>query len=91
MSPARWSIARAKAGLSRLVEDARERPQVIENRGRPVAVVLAATEYERMRTLEQAGDRWTALLDLSAEIRSEGGATLKTPRRRPRRSPLARG
>jgi len=90
MSPDRWSIARAKAGLSRLVQDARERPQVIENRGRAVAVVLAAEEYERICETQRAADRWSAVLDLSAEIRADGGATLKIPRRVPRRSPLGR-
>ena len=90
MSPDRWSIARAKAGLSRLVQDARERPQVIENRGRAVAVVLAAEEYERICETQSAADRWSAVLDLSAEIRADGGTTLKIPRRVPRRSPLGR-
>jgi prevent-host-death family protein len=85
----RWNIASAKAELSRLVRDARDRPQVIENRGRAVAVVLSAEEYERMAGAETSADRWRAVLGLSAEIRAEGGVSLQVPRRRPRRSPFA--
>lgn len=83
-----WNIAAAKAGLSRLVREARLRPQVIENRGRPVAVVISADEYQRVTEIEQATGRWQAVLALSAAIRADGGAALRIPRRRPRRSPL---
>lgn len=85
-----WNIAAAKSGLSRLVRDARTRPQVIENRGRPVAVVLSIEAYERAAAAEQAADRWQSVLALSAELRASGGATLRIPRRRARRSPFAR-
>ena len=90
MSSGRWNIARAKAELSRLVLEARDRPQVIENRGRPVAVVLSNEEYERLAEARAASDRWRAVLQLSAEIRGEGGATLRVPPRKPRRSPFFR-
>jgi prevent-host-death family protein len=90
MSQNRWSIASAKAELSRLVHEARDAPQVIENRGRPVAVVLSAEEYARIAERERAADRWRAFLALSAEIRGEGGATLRIPRRERRRSPFER-
>jgi len=85
-----WNIASAKAGFSRLVRDARGKPQFIENRGRPVAVVLSAEAYERMVAVERSADRWRAVLALSAEIREEGGVDLKIPPRRERRSPFAR-
>lgn len=90
MSGGRWNIAAAKAGLSRLVVDARARPQVIENRGRPVAVVLSTEEYERLARGQGATDRWRAVLDLSAEIRDEGGTTLDIPARTRRASPFGR-
>lgn len=85
-----WNIAAAKAGLSRLVREARHRPQVIENRGRPVAVVVSAEEYQRTTAAGRATDRWQMVLALSAELRAEGGTTLRIPSRRPRRSPFAR-
>jgi prevent-host-death family protein len=88
MSSTHWSIAAAKAKLSRLVQEARDAPQVIENRGRPVAVVVSAEQYERMTMAHQASRKWRSVLELSAEIREEGGVTLKLPRRERRRSPF---
>lgn len=90
MSSSRWNIASAKAELSRLVRQARRRPQVIENRGTPVAVVLSAEDFERMAEADRGAGRWRAYLALSAEIRADGGATLEVPRRRARRSPFIR-
>lgn len=89
MSASPWSIAMAKAELSRLVRAAHDRPQVIENRGRPVAVVLSAEAYQRVTDAARESDRWRAVLALSAELRASGGTTLKVPRRRARRSPFA--
>ena len=86
----RWNIASAKAEFSRLVLEARARPQVIENRGRPVAVVLSTEDYERLAEAQQASNRWRAVLELSAEIRAEGGVALKIPPRSTRRSPFSR-
>ena len=86
----RWNIAAAKAGLSSLVREAGHRPQVIENRGRPVAVVVSADEYRRINEAGQASDRWQAVLALSAELRASGGTTLRIPARRPRPSPFRR-
>lgn len=90
MSGSRWSIATAKAEFSRLVLEARTQPQVIENRGRAVAVVVSSEEYRRLAQNQDASERWRAVLELSAEIREEGGATLAVTRRRARRSPLGR-
>jgi prevent-host-death family protein len=90
MSSRRWSITKAKSELSRLVQDARESPQVLESRGRPVAVVLSTEAYARMAGAENAARRWQSVLALAAEIREEGGVTLEIPRReRPRRRPFA--
>jgi prevent-host-death family protein len=82
-----WSVASAKAELSRVVEDAQRRPQVIERRGKPVAVVVGIGQYED----GTAGARWRKFLDASAELRAGGGAELEVPRRRPRTSPFGRG
>ncbi len=88
MSMGRWSIASAKAGFSRLVLEARQAPQMIENRGRPVAVVLSTAEYERLAAAQQGAARWLAVMDSSAEIRAEGGVDLEIPTRTARPSAL---
>ena len=90
MSSARWNVASAKAGLSRLLRAAERRPQFIEKRGRPVAVVVSADEFERVTDAGQAGKRWDDVLALSDEIRAEGGTDLRIAPRRSRPSPFAR-
>ena len=43
-----WTVAEAKAKLSRVIEDAQKRgPQTITRRGRRAAVVVDAEEWER--------------------------------------------
>jgi prevent-host-death family protein len=79
-----WSVASAKAELSRVVQDAQKRPQVIERRGKPVAVVVAMDQF----TDSRAGARWRKFLELSAEIRALGGADVSVPRRGRRASPF---
>ena len=39
----------AKYGFGRLIDLARSEPVVVEKHGRPVVVVLAVEEYERLR------------------------------------------
>jgi prevent-host-death family protein len=39
----------AKYGFGRLIDLARQEPVVIQKHGRPVVVVLAIEEYERLR------------------------------------------
>jgi len=80
-----WSVAAAKAELSRLVEDAQRRPQVIERRRKPVAVVVAIDQFED----SSGGARWRRFLDESADIRAKGGGRLRVPRRERRLSPFA--
>lgn len=89
----RWSIAKAKAQLSRVVAETRNEVQVLENRGVEVAVVLDTASYERLlRLAEQShpAKRMQAFLALSRAIRAEGGADLDIPRRRPRPSPFSK-
>jgi len=81
-----WSIASAKAELSRLVDSAQRRPQVIERRGKPVAVVVAIEQFED----GGAAARWRKFLEVSAEIRESGGAEMRLPRRERRASPFGR-
>ncbi len=94
MTKAHWSIAQAKASLSQVVSDAALGPQVIEKRGKAVAVVLSLADYK-----EAIGDpddgalkvtRWKGFLRASSELRSLGGATLAVSRRLPRGSPFGR-
>ena len=54
MSRRSWSVQDAKNRFSALVEAARRTPQTVTKRGRPAAVVIDATEYERLRLLEHA-------------------------------------
>lgn len=42
----------AKNGFGLLVDTARAEPVIIEKHGRPVIVVLAVEEYERLKALE---------------------------------------
>lgn len=88
MSRSRWNIATAKAELSRLVAEARDAPQFIENRGRPVAVVLSTQEYERLAQGQELARRWQSVLALSERIRADGGVALAIPRRRSRPNPF---
>jgi prevent-host-death family protein len=81
-----WSVASAKAELSRLVESAQSHPQVIERRGKPVAVVVAIDQFEDAG----AAARWRKFLAASAEIRADGGGELRVPPRARRASPFRR-
>jgi len=80
-----WSVADAKARLSELMEQARERPQTIERRGRPLVVVVSVEQFED----SDDAARWRRFLDASAQIRAAGGGDIRVPRRTRRRSPFA--
>jgi antitoxin Phd len=50
-----WALQDAKNRFSAVVEAARRgRPQLVTKRGAPAVVVIAAEDYARLRTLEQA-------------------------------------
>ena len=46
------SARKAKDSFGRLIDTARAGPVVIEKHGRPVVVVLAVEEYERLKAIE---------------------------------------
>jgi prevent-host-death family protein len=46
------SAREAKDRFGRLIDTARAAPGVIEKHGRPVVVVLAVEEYERLKAIE---------------------------------------
>ncbi len=84
-----WSVADAKASLSRVLHDAEKRPQVIENRGTPVAVVVSFSEYTAALGDPDGGTMgWRSFLRKSAKLRENGGASLRVDRRTARRSPF---
>jgi prevent-host-death family protein len=82
----RWSVADAKARLSELMQQAREQPQTIERRGRPLVVVVSVEQFEG----SDDRARWRGFLETSEEIRAAGGGDLRVPRRGRRRSPFGR-
>jgi prevent-host-death family protein len=43
-----WQIQEAKGKFSALINEAQTAPQTITRHGEPVAVVLSASEYERL-------------------------------------------
>jgi prevent-host-death family protein len=90
MSSRPWSIAAAKSGFSDVVRRAARAPQVIENRGEPVAVVLGFDEFRRMRDRDDKVLRWREFLRFSAELRADGGWDLELPARAARPSPFGR-
>ncbi len=48
----------AKYHFGRLIDDARAEPVIVEKHGRPVVVVLAVEEFERLRSLSRGiGDQ----------------------------------
>jgi prevent-host-death family protein len=88
MSSRTWSVAAAKAELSRVLRRARREPQVIESRGEPIAVVVGVDDYRRLSEHESSTRRWRAFLELSKTLGVGGGADLDIPPRRPRASPF---
>lgn len=82
-----WSVAAAKQRLSELLRNAAKEPQTIENRSRPVAVVVGAEaylEFEAWRARRKArsvGQAFAELRSLAAGSRYK----LQLPRRRDRR------
>jgi len=46
----------AKYNFGRLIDTARAEPVTIEKHGRPVVVVVAVEEYERLKTIESEKD-----------------------------------
>lgn len=76
-----WSIAEAKAQFSRLVADAVSEPQVLYNRGKPVAAVINYDVYQQIKTNLEANQK-RPLKDLLAELRTiDDEADLEIPER----------
>ena len=85
-----WSVSEAKARLSELLSRARRGPQVIENRGEAVAVVISKPEFDRLQQLraEPRPSAMAELLELTRKLKTEGELELDLP---PRKLEPARG
>ena len=84
MSSHHWKAAAAKAQFSKLLRDAEKSPQIIENRGQEVAVVLSVEEYrslQKSRESAQPAARLAEFLDFSRRVRSQDGPELAPPLR----------
>ena len=70
-----WSVAQAKQRLSELLRSAAKEPQTIENRSRPVAVVVSAEAFQEFaawraeRKARSVADAFAELRALAAESR----------------------
>lgn len=53
MEDPRWSVQDAKNRFSEVVEAAREKPQTVTKHGKRAVVVVAAEEFDRLKTLER--------------------------------------
>jgi len=53
MDDPRWSVQDAKNRFSEVVEAARSKPQTVTKHGKRAVVVVAAEEYDRLKTLEK--------------------------------------
>lgn len=82
-----WSIAEAKARFSRVVADAVGEPQILYNRGKPVAAVVNYTTYQRMEEKLEV-ERKPSLRELLEEVRAiDNEADLEVPSRENRKLP----
>lgn len=83
-----WSIAEAKARFSELVLMVRETPQRLTKRGKPVAVVLSADEYERLQEAVRRSENqpMRAFLRAAEALRAGEDLGLVVPPRRHRKA-----
>ncbi|MEW6363280.1 MAG: type II toxin-antitoxin system Phd/YefM family antitoxin [Acidobacteriota bacterium] len=86
-----WKVGEAKQRFSDLLRQAAAEPQLIYNRDRLVAVVVEGGTFEQFRAWDEQTKRRTlaAAFEELRQIESEEDYTLKTPKRRNRRSASA--
>ena len=92
MNKRHWSVAEAKAQLSTVLRNAEREPQIVESRGKPVAVVVGVGDFASVGDPEEGTLRasiWRRFLDLSEAVRAQGGGTLRSTERAPRPSPFS--
>jgi len=66
-----WSVQGAKNRFSEVVEAAQREPQMVTKHGKPAVVVVAVSEYERLRRASRA--RAPSFVDLLVSIPQDGG------------------
>ena len=76
-----WNIAVAKSGFSELVNGAREEPQIITRRNRPVAVVLDISEYEKLGLKKTKAPGIRNLIEELRLIQKEEKIVIEIPER----------
>ncbi len=64
----RYAVAEAKKSFSRLLREAQTQPVVITRHGKPEAVMMSYTEYNRLRRLQA----YEQLLALNERLRGQG-------------------
>jgi prevent-host-death family protein len=87
-----WSVANARARFSELLEAAvRGEPQVVARRGRNVAVVVSAEDFEAFEEWrrERPGQGLAEAIEEVAALCAEDDYELEVPRRRDRRNTFA--
>ncbi len=92
MKKTAWKVSEAKAHFSEMLDRAQTEPQTIENRGEGVAVVISLAEYRTLQNLREArkpSEKLMQFLRFTEQLREAGGAEIKLPKRRARRSPFA--
>lgn len=88
---AHWSIAEARRRFAELLRKAREGPQVVVNRGKPVAAVVGVETFEQFRAWSAHRTRRT-LADAFDELRAIAAGDpcpLPAPSREDRPNPMA--
>lgn len=91
LTKSHWSVSEAKARFSEVLDRAQAHPQIIENRGREMAVVLDVTEYRALqaRAIDRTSTtRIAEFLRFCNALQSESGAELEIPPRETRPSPF---
>src|SRR4051794_24498240 len=71
--PRRVSVADAKARLSSLIRETEQRPTVIQNRGRDVAVLMSLADYERVSASAPVESRAERFLREVSALKEELG------------------
>lgn len=80
-----WNIAAAKQSLTQVIRDAQSVPQIIANRGKPVAAVIAIEslpDVERARTSQppRLADLLASFREASLEQQDEFPVTVRVDR-----------
>ena len=79
-----WSVSEAKARLSELLGRAKRGPQVIENRGEPVAVVLSKAEFDRLQVADTKPrpSPLAEFLEFTEALKAAGDLSFEVPPRK---------